>query len=225
VYESLYAFGVDARACGGDYYTDGSLQQHKLEAAYRVYQNANRGTKLRDFEGRSVEFGVTVVGRLALQAEDGSWVPSDESFPSIDAILQENLKTLGEDSADLGSVLNAKDWSLLANDAWVLGGIHATTEFHFASPLRWENLWAFSGQRMTVTAREAICISASGYEVLRPNPKLEAVAVCADAATARASSLLSFKENLLRFTGMEGLKRFYDSLPGPPSNTPSRLDY
>lgn len=43
----------------------------------------------------------------------------------------------------LGSDISRKEaghWSLLANDAWVLGAIHARTEFHFASPLRWENL-------------------------------------------------------------------------------------
>ena len=71
-------------------------------------------------------------------------------------IMQQNLKTLGEDPGEQGGVLSAKDWSLLANDAWVLGGIHAKTEFHFASPLRWENLWAHGAGRMTVTAREAI---------------------------------------------------------------------
>ena len=82
---------------------------------------------------------VTIVGRLALREDNGAWIPSDEQFPSIDEIMQQNLKTLGEDPGEQGSVLSAKDWSLLANDAWLLGGIHAKTEFHFASPLRWEN--------------------------------------------------------------------------------------
>jgi hypothetical protein len=213
LYQSFDAFRADAFACGGQYYSDQSLQPRKLEAAYKVYENAVRGTKLQDLEGQAVDFGVTIVGRLALRAEDGSWIPSDETFPSIDAILQENLKTLGEDPGCAGSVLNAKDWSLLANDAWLLGGIHAGTEFHFASPLRWENLWASGAQRMTVTAREVISISSSGYEILRPNPKLEAVATCADAIRAKGSSLLSLKDNLLGFAGQEDLQRFYDSLP------------
>lgn len=213
VYESLNAFRTDAYACGDGHYSLDSLQPRKLEAAYKLYENAARGTKLIDLEGQVVDFGITIVGRLALRAEEGSWIPSDERFPSIDAILQENFKTLGEDLADDGSVLNAKDWSLLANDAWLLGGIHAGTEFHFASPLRWENLWASGTERMTVTAREVISISASGYEIARPNPKLEAVAVCADAVKAKVSSLLSLKNNLLRLAGKENLQRFYRSLP------------
>jgi hypothetical protein len=45
---------------------------------------------------------------------------------------------MDEDSDGSGSILSAGLWSLLANDAWLLGGIHARTEFHFASPLRWE---------------------------------------------------------------------------------------
>lgn len=213
MYVSLSDFRADAHACGNEYYADESLQPQKLDAAYRIYANASKGTQLQDFAGEAVAFGVTVVGRLALRAQDGSWIPSDESFPSIDAILQENLRTLGEDPAAHGSILNAKNWSLLANDAWLLGGIHAVTEFHFASPLRWENLWADGAQRMTVTAREAICISSSGYRIVRPNPKLEAVAICSDEATARASSLLSLKDNVLRYAGQDGLKRFYESLP------------
>ena len=47
---------------------------------------------------------------------------------------------------------------LLANDAWLLGGIHAQTEFHFASPLRWENLWDSEFDRLTVTGREVVGI-------------------------------------------------------------------
>lgn len=213
MYQSLKEFRDDVLGCGPDYYGDDSLRPNKLEAAYRIYQQASAGTKLKDLNGHPVDFGVTIVGRLALREDNGTWIPSDVAFPSIDEILLENLKTLGEDPSDRGSILSAKDWSLLANDAWVLGGIHARTEFHFASPLRWENLWATSTGRMTVTAREAICIMASGYEIIRPNPKLEAVAICADATRANKASLLSLKRALLEYRDSEGLQSFYRRIP------------
>lgn len=192
---------------------DDSLTPNKLEAAYKIYERASLGTKLKDLDERLVDFGVTIVGRLALRADDGAWIPADETFPSIDEIMQQNLKTMSEDPDDQGSILSAKDWSLLANDAWVVGGIHAGTEFHFASPLRWENLWDTNARRMTVTAREAIFIMACGYEVGRPNPTLEAVAILTDATKAKGASLLSLRDALRQYADSEGLKRFYSRIP------------
>jgi hypothetical protein len=132
MYERIDEFSAAAINCGIDYYSDGSLHQDKIEAAFRIYRNASAGTRLSDFEGNPVDFGITIVGRLALRADDGTWVSADESFPSIDEIMRENLRVMDEDADDSGSILNAGLWSLLANDAWLLGGIHARTEFHFA---------------------------------------------------------------------------------------------
>jgi hypothetical protein len=220
MYRSLKVFRDDALGCGPDYYGDDSVQPDKLEAAYRIYQQASAGTKLKDLNGHQIDFGVTIVGRLALREDNGTWIPSDVAFPSIDEIMLQNLKTLGEDPSDQGGILSAKDWSLLANDAWVLGGIHSRTEFHFASPLKWENLWATSAGRMTVTAREAICIMASGYAIIRPNPKLEAVAICADATRANKASLLSLNRALLEYPDSEGLQSFCRRIPDVAKRSP-----
>jgi hypothetical protein len=79
--------------------------------------------------------------------------------------MKENLGALSEGpSNQVGSILDSKHWSLLANDAWLLGSIHAETEFHFASPLTYSNLWDGSKNRLTVTGREAIGIVSHGYE-------------------------------------------------------------
>ena len=213
MYENIAEFRTAALNCGADYYTDGSLQEKMIEAAFKIYRNARAGTKLSDFEGNPVDFGITIVGRLALQADDGKWVPADESFPSIDEIMRENLKVMDEDSDDSGSILSAGHWSLLANDAWVLGGVHARTEFHFASPLRWENLWDESGRRMTVTAREVLGITAFGYPIRRPIPKLEAVAKCIDEKRAAAASLPAYKKEVQKYQKIESFKRFYETIP------------
>ncbi len=213
MYELLESFRADALACGQDYYRDTSLQPEKLAAAYAIYRNAAAGTKLSNLEGEAVDFGVTIVGRLALKADDGSWVPADESFPSIDEIMKENLKTLDDATGASGSILNAANWSLLANDAWLLGGIHARTEFHFASPLRWENLWDEGKGRITVTAREAIGITSFGYRIIRPVPQLEAVAVCDDEGRAAAASLVAYRDEVLKRQTADELRRFYETLP------------
>jgi hypothetical protein len=213
MYQSFEEFRHDACTAGSDYYRDDSLEPDKLKAAYQIYTRASAGTKLKDLDGHVVDFGVTIVGRLALRADNGAWIPSNEQFPSIDEIMKQNLKILDEDPGDQGSILIAKDWSLLANDAWVLGGIHAGTEFHFASPLSWENLWVTAEGRITVTAREAIDITACGYEISRPNPTLEAVATCTDTPKATQSSLLSLKDALLEYPNRECLNRFYLGIP------------
>ena len=127
--------------------------------------------------------------------------------------MRDNLMVMDEDSDDSGSILSAGDWSLLANDAWVLGGIHARTEFHFASPLRWENLWDERGNRMTITAREIIGITASGYRISRPVPKLEAVAKCTDNKKAAAASLRTYKKKIQKYQTIEALRGFCQMIP------------
>jgi hypothetical protein len=213
MYQRFDEFRAAAAACGADYYSDQSLQQDMLEAAFRIYSNARAGTKLADAEGNPVSFGITIVGRLALKADGGSWVPADESFPSIDEIMRENLKVMDEDADGSGSILSAGRWSLLANDAWLLGGIHARTEFHFASPLRWTNLWDAAGGRMTITARELTGIAAFGYAIRRPVPQLEAVAQCVDEKKAAAASLPAYKTEVQKLRTSGAFRKFYETIP------------
>jgi len=213
MYEHIDKFRAAALSCSTDYYMDGSLHEDKIRAAFRIYGNASAGTKLSDFEGNPVNFSITIVGRLALRLDDGTWVSADESFPSIDEIMRENLKVMDEDSGDSGSILSASLWSLLANDAWLLGGIRARTEFHFASPLRWENLWDARGNRMTVTAREVIGITGFGYRISRPIPKLEAIAQCIDEKKAAAASLPAYKNEVQKYQTMQAFRKFYETIP------------
>ena len=211
VYPSIDSFRAAALACGAGYYADDSLETRKLDAAYLVYQNALGKTKLLNFDGQPEASGLTVVGRLALKA-DGRWVTSNEEFPSIDEIMRENLGVMTDASGTAGAVLDAKNWSLLANDAWLLGGIHARTEFHFASPLSWENFWDGQSERMTVTAREAIGIMSFGYEIVRPG-KLEAVAVCRDAKLAAGALLQTYSLRVLACITARALRGVWEMVP------------
>jgi hypothetical protein len=184
MYETLEEFIQDAQICGNEYYGDILTDPRKIEVAHDIYLLVRNGTALN----------ITIVGRGPLEGKD-----SDEDYPSIDRYVRDNFQTLHERSRDIGSVLDTANWSLLANDAWLLGSLHALTEFHFASPLRWSNLWDEKSQRMTVTAREVIGIASSGYSIMRPNPKLEPVAVCNDQRTALTASLLTYKAHLSRY--------------------------
>jgi hypothetical protein len=212
MYEHFDDFKLDALNCGKDYYCDASLKPQNIDTAFKIYQHAKSGTTLLDADGNTIAFGVTIVGRLALRVstrkdhgeEEYTWIPSDESFPSIDEIMKENLGVLAEESTgQIGSILNSKNWSLLANDAWLLGSIHANTEFHFASPISLSNLWDENMKRITVTAREIIGITAQGYEICRPNPKLEAVAVCIDRNKATTASLITYKDYVKRYVNRD----------------------
>jgi len=217
MYELFDDFKLDALNCGTDYYADGSLKPQNIDNAFKIYQHAKNGTTLLDADGNTIAFGVTIVGRLALRVntrkdngeEEYTWIPSDESFPSIDEIMKENLGILTEQSADKsGSILDSKNWFLLANDAWLLGSIHAITEFHFASPISLSNLWDENMQRITVTAREIIGIAAHGYEICRPNPKLESVAICIDKNKAMAATLITYKDYVKRYVNRHMVSTF-----------------
>ena len=227
MYDSLDSFADDALACGSAHYPDASLQPQAMEVAFNIYENAAKGTTLLDVDDNSIAFGVTIVGRLALKVEsrnekgeeEYTWLPADESFPSTDQILKENLKTLSEESADqIGAILDAERWSLLANDAWLLGGIHAKTEFHFASPLGWDNLWDRELERMTVTGREVLGIMTHGYQIIRPNPKLEAIATCVNIETAMTASLLTYKEQVQRHRTYDAMVKVVKTLPSDVAN-------
>lgn len=213
MYDQFEDFRTDALECGPTYYGDDSLEDDNLEAAFRIFQKSREGTKLTDFEGNPVYFGITIVGRLARRASDGRWISADENFPSIDEIMRENLRIMDEGNEDAGSILDANLWSLLANDAWLLGGIHAQTEFHFASPLRWENLWDEDASRMTVTGREVVGIAASGYKLDRPVEGMEAIAQCVDPKKAAMLSLKSYKEAITSCEIYQDFETFYSRLP------------
>jgi len=213
MYSTIEEFTKDALACGTNYYSDRSLLPDRIEAAFKIYSKVSQGTKIGDYRNNTVDFGLTIVGRLALRTEDGQWIPSDPAFPSIDQIMKENLTVANEGEDITGSILDSGLWSLLANDAWLLGGIHAITEFHYASPLTWTNLWSEKDSRMSVTAREAIGILSFGYKVQRPYPQMEAVAICADKTIAANASLLKYRDEVLKFQTKDALLGFFNSLP------------
>ena len=162
------------------------------------------GTSLRDISGEKEKFDITIVGRLRTNP-DGQWATSDESFPGIDEVLIENLLIISEkDKDDFGPILQSQNWSIFLNDCWLLGSIHALTEFHFASSITKDNLWKratppIPNQNLTVMARELIGIDNFGYRVR--TTRLEPVAVCTEDNHATEATFAQYCNRINHFRG------------------------
>lgn len=210
MYDSEESFNEDVLQCwDGAYYSNFPPSTEGLRTAYEIYRRVKEGTKISSFDGREENFGITIVGRLAL-SENGKFVPSNENFPSIDEIMKQNLRVVNEESEAIGSILDSNKWSLLANDSWLLGSIHAGTEFHFASPLREHNLWDENRNRITITGRELVGITSFGYEIFPT--QLEDIAVCARSNSASNASFPEYKERVLRFRRREDIRQLLQEL-------------
>lgn len=118
-----------------------------------------------------------------------------------------------------GGILYASKWSLLVNDAWLLGGIHSNKKFIIVSPLSWYNLWSkkgyssweswFEGRefgdtlesngRMTITAREVIGIKEmANYNISRNGPHL----IIAKPPQNKSNiSLVNYHDKMLSYEG------------------------
>lgn len=166
-YDTLEEFEFYATALSDVY---GNLDQDDVENAFRAYQHAQQ-TGLR----------LAIMGRLVKQ--------SSEAEPGIDDPLRDNFLRMNE--ADRGgSVLYSGRWSMLMNDAWVLGGLHSGTPFYLASPRTSQNLTGTNPDfPMTVTARELIAITQFGYEIVSGHSSLGEVAQLVDENAASRVTL------------------------------------
>ena len=54
MYQYFESFRNDALTCGGAYYPDASLEPQNIDAAFRIYQNARKGTRLLDADDNTL---------------------------------------------------------------------------------------------------------------------------------------------------------------------------
>jgi hypothetical protein len=177
------AFVDEVLQCGRDHYTDTDLDPKSVKTAYIMYKIAKM-TKNPDIV-------FTVIGRMPLM-KDGIIVPSDENFPSLDQNLIYNL--LGHNGTQRsGTILRIpdNDWTMLVNDAWLLGLIHAKREIKLGSPINQNNIWNANENRLTPFARELMCLASFGYK--QHASLLEDTFICSDPDRAAEASLLGFK--------------------------------
>lgn len=171
-YKTLEAFKADVAALSSVY---GELEPAAIENAFKVYQHALR-----------TQLDLAIVGRLVEQ--------SNEAAPGIDAPLRENFLRMNE-GAQGGSVLNSEKWTMLMNDAWLLAGLHSRNPFYLASGRTAENVKGTNPDfPMTVTGRELIGITSSGYEVVAGHPALGEVARPINKDAAKNATLRTYAE-------------------------------
>ncbi len=183
-YETLEAFKSDVAALSSQY---GELEPAAIENAFRVYQHALH-----------TNLDLAIVGRLVGE--------STEAAPGIDDPLRQNFARMNE-GAQGGAVLNSEKWTMLMNDAWLLGGLHSTNPFYLASGRTPENVKGTNPDfPMTVTGRELIGITSSGYEIVADHPALGEVAQPFDKDVARSANLRTYAEAIQNAVAEGSLK-------------------
>jgi len=245
-------FFEDALKCDPGYYENGLQYWYGKEKnlkntrfcqiagiPYTMYQVATRTSKDPDLN-------FIVIGRLDM-LHNGDWVETTgkplkkwkpKSF-SVEGLYNSNNKMLSVfGSYPIVMYIANLYWSLLANDAWLLGGVNSHKEFKIVSPLKWDNLWNEKEKRMTVTARELIGITSFGYKIrpsknkdgdqfeIKGDPKegieegnmiAYAYAECTNKDLASSASLLTYKDNVQRFIrdgemGKAEMENFYQKI-------------
>ncbi|MEM7057209.1 MAG: hypothetical protein AAF557_06460 [Pseudomonadota bacterium] len=130
----------------------------------------------------------------------GIYMQRRDDDPESPIVIE--YKTINEMSGHEGAILDSTKWTILANDAWILGGVNSGKNFTIVSPLSWYNLWTKTRYnskkkrsenitwktwyetrspggpmdqdgRMTVTAREMIGLhDTAGYQITRQGAHL-----------------------------------------------------
>lgn len=178
MYPTQAAFEAAVFACNPPY-SDRELAS--IEVAWRVYQAAAQ-----------TNLNMLVLGRWVANSVPGN--------AGIDQSLQGNLHIMDETFTG-GSIMNSGNWTMLVNDAWLLGGVHSHTEFQLASSRTMDNVYnvagAFMGQ-MTVTGRELTGLAVFGYTVRRL--PIGEVAVCTNPGLASMADFATYRQHVVTFT-------------------------
>jgi hypothetical protein len=149
----------------------GNVDDRDLQNAWAVYQHAAQ-----------TNLALLVLGR---------WVQeSNEPNPGVDQTTGQNFHALSE--VDYGtSVMSIQNWTLLMNDAWVLGGVHWHMPFHLATPRDSQNIVS-QQYGITVAGGELIGLFEFGYEIVQAHQTPGEVARGADANAANGASFDSY---------------------------------
>ncbi|MBN3930783.1 hypothetical protein IQ279_14250 [Streptomyces verrucosisporus] len=151
-----------------------SFETPWVDVAWWVYDSTLRACRSNAIEG-------LIAGGLR------SGRPGEPGGAGIDDILRENLKTIDErvPGVDRGAILHTRNWSILVNDSWLLGGVHSTAPFYLASERRQENLYL--APKLKVFGRELANLRSFGYRIVMGAQEATGeAAVLPDAADPKA---------------------------------------
>ncbi|WP_444937390.1 hypothetical protein [Microbulbifer sp. JMSA002] len=135
--------------------------------------------------------------------------------------LHEALKVFGPtNSRDNGSVLRTKTWSIILNDAWILGAVHAKAEVELVSRPTSSTIANKDFQIgdpldriFRVTGRELIGLKSFGYSVVQGpliykshTAKVINMMSCIDHRLAESATFSKYKETIIRQAGVMAYK-------------------
>lgn len=179
MYRTLEEFTAAVHACNPPYTAQ---ELASIGVAWGVYQAAS-GQMIP----RHTDLDCLILGR---------WVGPAYAGPGIDQDLKNNFFIMDEQVAG-GAIMQITggQWTVLVNDAWLLGGIHSHTPFYLASPRTPETIYDVANARMTVTARELTGLKSFGYSIRRRNG-LGEVAVCVNTGLADVADFRTYRQHI-----------------------------
>lgn len=137
-----------------------TCQNAVITECYQIYKNA--------FE---VKVPI-VIGNASLRAASSAQelinfglLTHDES--SCPAALYKQIEEKSR-----GGIFCPRSWSLVKNDAFIIGAIHGGHPFALKGPLETSDLWDESLNRPKVLSREIACLNAAGYQQLIEKDKV-----------------------------------------------------
>ena len=163
-------FAIDFVKAYGSRGLAGPSAARLLDACYLTYKNS-----------ASNPLAMMVVGRIVRRDGTGERI-------GLDDLERTNFGTTN--SASSGSILDAKDWCLQMNDAWLMGGIHACLEFNVASPRTASNILDPT-YAATVTGRELLGLTTFGYAV--QSTGAQEVYVCTNQPLALGATFVAYQ--------------------------------
>jgi hypothetical protein len=190
MYLNVAAFETAVFACNPPY-SDRELAS--VEVAWNIYRAA-----------QNTDLNLLVLGRWVANSIVGG--------AGIDNALQNNMGRMNEVFTG-GAIMNSGNWTMLVNDAWVLGGVHSHTSFYLASERTMDNIYNVGGPyhgQMTVTGRELTGLAVFGYTV-RALP-LGEVAVCTNPALADMADFATYRQHVDMFTNTNSWVDLVDHL-------------
>lgn len=143
----------------------------------------------------------------------GRWVrESIGNELGVDESVEDNFRNMNGTTVG-GSLVKVPDadWSVLVNDAWVLGGIHSLSTFCLSTPRKPGNVYNMRHghdfyHHLTVLGRELVGLMAFGYAIRRDHPALGEVAVCVDAGLAKAATFAAYSRHIAAYTASQQLR-------------------
>jgi hypothetical protein len=184
-------------------------------------------------DGQRVAFGVYKAAQWAIESHkdkglivgnrlDKDHVVARENIPGIDAGMIENFRTMSEATErGQGEILDSDNWTVLVNDAWLLGGIHYIAQFFLASPRSSENIYRtvrpdwFRPDRQfrpgfTVFSRELIGLVSCGYR-FQGNPTTGEIAFLPEGMPHPGSfSFAAYQKKVNEYTQSDEWRKLID---------------